>query len=59
MNLARPSAHRPRRAQPPLLRQFWLHRALSRQRAAAAECETDKESIDPTESGEPEPDDQT
>jgi hypothetical protein len=52
-------ARRLGRGQPPLMRQFWLHRSLrQRQEAGPEEGATSNES-ELTESGEAAPDDQT
>ena len=58
MNLMRDPARRLGRRQPPLMRQYWLHRSL-RQRQGTGEGEDVEHQIDPTESGEAAPDDQT
>ena len=58
MNFARNPSRRLGRAQPPLMRQFWLHRAVRQQRLARDGDAGDEESS-PTESSEPTPDDQT
>lgn len=59
MNLARNPARRLGRGQPPLMRQFWLHRSLRQRQEAGEEDGVGNTESPLTESGESAPDDQT
>ena len=59
MNFARNPSRRLGRAQPPLMRQFWLHRSVHQQRLERDGDAADDQESSSTESGEPKPDDQT
>jgi hypothetical protein len=59
MNFVRNSSRRLGRAQPPLMRQFWLHRTVHQRRLERdGDAAGDQESST-TESTAPKPDDQT
>lgn len=59
MNLLRNPSRRFGRGQPPLMRQFWLHRALQQRQGSGTEEGAGSNEPELTESGETAPDDQT
>jgi hypothetical protein len=59
MNFARNPSRRLGRAQPPLMRQFWLHRSVHQRRLERDGDAAGEQESSPTESSEPTPDDQT
>lgn len=59
MNLMRNPARRLGRGQPPLMRQFWLHRSLRRCQEDGEKDGVGDTETQPTESGDAVPDDQT